>query len=93
MGIKNTKRVDKTQNEWYHYYSSCAKERVKAMPKTVKWGIVIAGCMLVLFLAGYLFRDKISEYVRSWSWAVDSTRQAPGEGTAPRGGEAENPFD
>lgn len=63
------------------------------MPKTVKWGIVIAGCILLLSLAGYVFRDKISEYAQSWYGMIDSTRHAPEEGAVPHEGNGENPFD
>jgi len=63
------------------------------MPKALKWGLVIAGCILILFLAGCLFRDKISAYVQGWFWVVDSAHQVPGGGTIPSDSGAVSPFE
>lgn len=31
------------------------------MPKSLKWGILIAACMLLLFAAGHIFKDQLDD--------------------------------
>ena len=59
------------------------------MPKSVKWGIVIAICMLVLFLAGIIFRDQIIFFLQDMFRRIMS-----GEATLPSPDmeETMNPF-
>jgi len=41
------------------------------MPKSLKWGIVIMLAALVLFLAGYVFREQMGNIFRNWWNASD----------------------